>query len=75
MFFKKNEKHLITYPNGPYSCQIDFLVVRQEDRKYAQDCKVIPGESAAKQNCMLIMSINLNGQKEKAETACISRSG
>jgi len=37
MCFKNKEEHLITYRSGPHASQIDFIVIRQKDRKYVQD--------------------------------------
>jgi hypothetical protein len=74
--FKKPEEHLITYRNGPYASQIDYLLVRQTDRKCIIDCKIIPGEAAVKQHRVLIMTMQLrcksaskrSKQKERIRT-------
>ena len=63
--FRKREEHRITYRSGPYASQIDYLLVRQTERKYIKDCKVIPGEAAVKQHRLLVMTMQL--QKGKIE--------
>ena len=63
-FFKKKSEHLITYRNGPYSSQIDYFMTRQMDRKYIQDCKVMPGEPVAKQHRLLVMVMNISFKKK-----------
>ena len=44
-YFKKQEKHLITYKRGVASLQINFFLVWNTDKKIYKDCKVILGES------------------------------
>ena len=39
--FKKWDEHLITYKNVTSSSQIDYFLMRQEDRLCCRDCKVI----------------------------------
>ena len=46
-FFKKRESQLITYRSGPNCTQIDYIMVRNNDRKIVKDIKVISGEEVA----------------------------
>jgi len=39
-------------------------MIRQKDRKYIQDCKVIPGESPVKQHKLMVKTLNMT-QKVK----------
>jgi len=74
--FQKKEEHRITYRSGPYASQIDYLLVRQVDRKCVYYCKVIPGEAAIRQHRVLAMSMELrckradrrNKQKDQIRT-------
>jgi hypothetical protein len=59
-YFKKPEEQKITYRSGTRSSQIDFIVVRNEDRKQVRDCKVIPGEAAVAQHRILVMDLIMN---------------
>ncbi|KAF3656600.1 hypothetical protein FXO37_15372 [Capsicum annuum] len=40
--FPKKEDHLITFRSAIAKTQIDFLLLRKEDRALCKDCKVIP---------------------------------
>ena len=62
--FVKKKEHLITYRSGPYSSQIDFIMMRQGDRKFIRDCKVIPGEPVSKQHRLLVVVMDIRGKKE-----------
>jgi hypothetical protein len=42
--FIKRVSHLITFSSGQHCSQIDFILVRREDRHACLDCKVIPEE-------------------------------
>ncbi|XP_021995940.1 craniofacial development protein 2-like [Helianthus annuus] len=56
-FFRKRESHLITFSSGGRNTQIDYLLMRQEDRRMWRDCKVIPRETAAAQHHLLVADI------------------
>src|SRR6218665_1505069 len=56
-YFKKPEEQKITYRSETRSSQIDFLLVRNEDRKQIRDCKVIPGEAVVAQHRILVMDL------------------
>ncbi|AQK73740.1 Retrovirus-related Pol polyprotein LINE-1 [Zea mays] len=43
-FFRKRTSHLVTFSSGQHTSQIDFVLLRKEDRHACLDCKVIPGE-------------------------------
>jgi hypothetical protein len=42
--FRKRVSHLVTFSSGQHYSQIDFILLRREDRRICLDCKVIPGE-------------------------------
>ncbi|GJV69187.1 retrovirus-related pol polyprotein LINE-1 [Tanacetum coccineum] len=54
-YFKKRDHHLITFQSGGHCTQIDYLLVRQGDRKACKDCKVFPGEACSSQHRLLAM--------------------
>ncbi|KAJ0851967.1 putative SWR1-complex protein 5/Craniofacial development protein [Helianthus annuus] len=56
-FFRKRESHLITFSSGGRNTQIDYLLMRQEDRRMWMDCKVIPRETATAQHHLLVADI------------------
>ena len=43
-WYKKKEKNKITFRSGGNESEIDFIVVRKQERKFLKDVKVIPGE-------------------------------
>ena len=53
-FFKKRDTRLITYKSGPFKVQIDYIMVRNKDRKRVRDVKVIAGEEFAQHHQLLI---------------------
>ncbi|KAI3810563.1 hypothetical protein L1987_20182 [Smallanthus sonchifolius] len=58
-FFIKRESHLITFSSGGRNTQIDYFLMRQGDRNWWKDCKVIPGESVATQHRLLVADFTL----------------
>ncbi|KAK4305270.1 hypothetical protein Pmani_022829 [Petrolisthes manimaculis] len=61
-YFKKKEEHRSGYKSGGRSTQVDYL-------KEFGDCKVVPGESVAKQHRVLIGKMSLEIKKRKAVRA------
>jgi hypothetical protein len=49
--FRKRVSHLVTFSSGS---QIDFILVRREDRHACLDCKVIPGECVVPQHKLVV---------------------
>nr|XP_009760622.1 PREDICTED: craniofacial development protein 2-like [Nicotiana sylvestris] len=44
--FSKREEHLVTFQSSVVAkTQIDYFLLRREDRRLCQDCKVIPGNA------------------------------
>ncbi|KAH1253965.1 Craniofacial development protein 2 [Glycine max] len=64
-WFKKREKHLITYKSGGTCSQIDFFLIRKSDRKYCLNCKVIPGESLTTQHRVLVMDVRIRDRAKR----------
>ncbi|AQL05851.1 Retrovirus-related Pol polyprotein LINE-1 [Zea mays] len=53
-FFKKRQSHLVTFSSGHHTSQIDFVLLRKEDRHACLDCKVIPGECVVTQHKLVV---------------------
>ncbi|KAM1271255.1 hypothetical protein ACFX2J_032096 [Malus domestica] len=66
--FKKREEYVITYKSGSSKTQIDFLLMRKDDRITCKDCKVIPGESLANQHRLLVMDVHIKRVRKKKKT-------
>ncbi|XP_076907033.1 uncharacterized protein LOC143563362 [Bidens hawaiensis] len=64
-FFRKRDSNLITFTSGGRNTQIDYLLIRQHDRRQWRDCKVIPGETATAQHHLLVADVVL---REKVTT-------
>ncbi|ONM31096.1 hypothetical protein ZEAMMB73_Zm00001d040307 [Zea mays] len=43
-FFRKRKSHPVIFSSGQHTSQIDFVLLRKEDRHACLDCKVIPRE-------------------------------
>jgi hypothetical protein len=52
--FRKRVSHLVTFSSGQYCSQIDFILVRREDRHTCLDCKVIPEEYVVPQHKLVV---------------------
>ena len=51
-YFKKKDKHRVTYISGGKNTQLDYVMCRRRNLKKMCDCKVILNECVAKQ-CLL----------------------
>ncbi|XP_047489127.1 uncharacterized protein LOC125039332 [Penaeus chinensis] len=60
-FFKKAERHKLTYKNGALESQTDYILCRANEKANIRDCKVILGESVTSQHRPLICK--LSGKK------------
>jgi hypothetical protein len=52
--FRKRVSQLVTFSNGQHCSQIDFILVRREDRHACLDCKVIPGQCVVPQHKLMV---------------------
>ena len=64
-WFQKLDKHLVTYESGGVESQIDYILVRREDKRNVLDCKVILGEACVKQHRLIVMDLILRCKKPK----------
>jgi hypothetical protein len=51
---RKRFFHLVTFSSGQHCSQIDFILMRREDRHACLDCKVIPEECVIPQHKLVI---------------------
>ncbi|GKC24387.1 retrovirus-related pol polyprotein LINE-1 [Tanacetum coccineum] len=54
-YFKKRDRHLITFQSGGRCTQIDYLLVRRGYLKACKDCRVFPGEACSSQHRLLAL--------------------
>ncbi|XP_021979762.1 craniofacial development protein 2-like [Helianthus annuus] len=66
-FFRKRVSHLITFSSGGRNTQIDYLLMKREDRRWWRDCKVIPGETTVTQHHLLVADIGLRRKLTEGE--------
>jgi len=61
--FCKRKSQRITYTSGGNNTQVDYILCRGSMRKHLMDCKVIPGESVAKQHKPLVCRTKIKPQR------------
>ncbi|MCJ8748701.1 hypothetical protein PDJAM_G00167790 [Pangasius djambal] len=64
-YFQKREEHRVSYKCGGRSTQVDYILCRRGSLKEISDCKVVVGESAARQHRMLVCRMTLMVCKRK----------
>ncbi|MCJ8736373.1 hypothetical protein PDJAM_G00257620 [Pangasius djambal] len=58
-YFQKREEHRVTYKIGGRSTQVDYILCRRGSLKEISDCKVVVGESVARQHRMVVCRMTL----------------
>ncbi|KAK3572153.1 hypothetical protein QTP86_022231, partial [Hemibagrus guttatus] len=64
-FFQKREEHRVTYKSGGRRTQVDYILCRRGNLKEISDCKVVVGESVARQHRMVVCRMTLMVCKKK----------
>ncbi|KAK3568983.1 hypothetical protein QTP86_021610 [Hemibagrus guttatus] len=64
-YFQKREEHRVTYKSGGRRTQVDYILCRRGNLKEISDCKVIVGESVARQHRMVVCRMTLMVCKTK----------
>ncbi|KAK3538419.1 hypothetical protein QTP86_001765 [Hemibagrus guttatus] len=64
-YFQKREEHRVTYKSGGRSRQVDYILCRRGNLKEISDCKVVVGESVARQHRMVLCRMTLMVCKKK----------
>jgi hypothetical protein len=52
--FRKRVSHLVSFSSGQHCSQIDFILMRREDRHACLDCKVILGECIVPEHKLVV---------------------
>ncbi|KAF7658937.1 hypothetical protein LDENG_00005840 [Lucifuga dentata] len=68
-FFQKKQEHRVTYKSGGRSTQVDYILYRRCNLKEISDCKVVVGESVARQHRMVVCRMTLVVRKMKRTKA------
>ncbi|KAK3536438.1 hypothetical protein QTP86_009951 [Hemibagrus guttatus] len=72
-YFQKREEHRVTYKSGGRSTQVDYILCRRGNLKEISDCKVVVGESVARQHRMVVCRMTLMVCKTKRSQIEIER--
>ncbi|KAK3568760.1 hypothetical protein QTP86_016288 [Hemibagrus guttatus] len=64
-YFQKREEHRVTYKSGGRRTQVDYILCRRGNLKEISDCKVVVGESVARQHRMVVRRMTLMVCKKK----------
>ncbi|KAK3535468.1 hypothetical protein QTP70_016891 [Hemibagrus guttatus] len=64
-YFQKREEHRVTYKSGGRRPQVDYILCRRGNLKEISDCKVVVGESLARQHRMVVCRMTLMVCKTK----------
>ncbi|KAK3554952.1 hypothetical protein QTP86_001867 [Hemibagrus guttatus] len=64
-YFQKREEHRVTYKSGGRSTQVDYILCRRGNLKEISNCKVVVGESVARQHRMVVCRMTLMVCKKK----------
>ncbi|KAK3523562.1 hypothetical protein QTP70_002470 [Hemibagrus guttatus] len=64
-YFHKREEHRVTYKSGGRRTQVDYILCRRGDLKEISDCKVVVGESVARQHRIVVCRMTLMVCKKK----------
>ncbi|XP_066962236.1 craniofacial development protein 2-like [Macrobrachium rosenbergii] len=65
----EKRSHLVTYSSGHNETQIDYVLVRKEDKKIIMDCKVIPNESVVAQHKLAVADFRLKAIRKRTAPA------
>ncbi|KAK3553786.1 hypothetical protein QTP70_011156 [Hemibagrus guttatus] len=66
-YFQKMEEHRVTYKSGGRRTQVDYILCRRDNLKEISDCKVVVGESVARQHRMVVCRMTLMVCKKKRQ--------
>jgi hypothetical protein len=58
ILFRKRVSHLVTFSSGQHCSQIDFILMRRNDRHACLDCKVIHGECVVPQHKLVVVNFH-----------------
>ncbi|KAK3524034.1 hypothetical protein QTP70_017548 [Hemibagrus guttatus] len=64
-YFQKREEHRVTYESVGRRTQVDYILCRRGNLKEISDCKVVVGESVARQHRMVVCRMTLMVCKKK----------
>ncbi|KAI5096498.1 hypothetical protein C0J45_13392 [Silurus meridionalis] len=70
-YFKKKEDNRVTYKSGGRCIQVDCVLCRRCNLKKIGDCKVLAGDSVARQHrmvfCRMVLEVKKKRRRVKTE--------
>jgi len=72
-YFRKRDEHLITFKGGSARTQIDYFLIRANDRRWYRDCKVLPSECLTMQHRLLVLDVEIRGAISRKRKAGASK--
>ena len=64
-YFKKKDNHKVTYKSRYRPIQVDYIVCRRGNLKEVGDCKVVAGDSVARQHQMVVYRMTMKVKRKK----------
>ncbi|KAK3510058.1 hypothetical protein QTP70_026788, partial [Hemibagrus guttatus] len=64
-YIQKREEHRVNYKSGGRRTQVDYILCRRGNLKEISDCKMVVGESVARQHRMVVCRMTLMVCKKK----------
>ncbi|KAI5614769.1 hypothetical protein C0J50_3417 [Silurus asotus] len=71
-YFKKKEDQRVTYKSGGRCTQVDYVLCRRCNLKEIGDCKVLAGDSVARQHRMVVCRMVLEAKKKRRRRKSIT---
>ncbi|KAK3559553.1 hypothetical protein QTP86_013720 [Hemibagrus guttatus] len=66
-YFQKREEHRVTYKSGGRRTQVDYILCRRGNLKEISACKVVVGESVARQHRMVVCRTLIVCKKKRSK--------
>ncbi|KAI5099616.1 hypothetical protein C0J45_10168 [Silurus meridionalis] len=66
-YFKKKEDHRVTYKSGGRCTQVDYVLCRRCNLKEIENCKVLAGDSVAREHRLVVCRMVLDVKKKRRE--------
>ncbi|XP_059298106.1 uncharacterized protein LOC132050759 [Lycium ferocissimum] len=63
--FPKKEKHLVTFRSLVAKTQIEFLLLKKDDKGLCKDSKVIPSDNLTTRHKLLVMDLGIKMTRKK----------
>jgi len=67
-YFKKKEDHLVTFKSSSIKIQIDYFLIRANNRRLCKDCEVIPNEYLGTQHRLIVLDVEFKYSKWKTRS-------